>query len=112
MIVTKNNFLPKQTFASLQKYCKENEFTLVNLEQKVFSVLEVPDIISEFFQKDGYDLILSFIRDAFNGFDTDLNIHADNIVNGRKTDLAAVLYHPTTVMCVGKQVQKHLQGKK
>ena len=92
MIVTKNNFLPKQTFASLQNYCKVNEFSIFSIEKKLFSILETPGDIFPFLEKEGYELTLSFIRDAYNGFDTDLNIHADNIVNGRKTDLAAVLY--------------------
>lgn len=92
MIVIRNNFLPKEVFASLQKYCKEKEFSIIEIGGKQFSVLEVPYEILEFLQKDGYEITLSIIRNAYKGFDTDLNIHADNIVGGKKTAIAGVLY--------------------
>jgi hypothetical protein len=41
---------------------------------------------------DGYEVILSFVRSAYKGFDDDLRIHADNIIQGSKTSIATVLY--------------------
>lgn len=91
MTVT-NNFLPKPAFKDLQDYCKENEFQIVKAGDKEFSVLETPKSLLEFFKIQGYELILTFIRSAYNGFDNESRIHADNIINGHKTALATVLY--------------------
>jgi hypothetical protein len=91
MTVT-NNFLPKQVFKYLQNYCKENEFKIVQVGDKDFSVLETPKSLLPYFQIDSYELILTFIRSAYKGFDNESRIHADNIINGHKTALASVLY--------------------
>jgi hypothetical protein len=37
-------------------------------------------------------MILTFIRSAYEGFDEEINIHADGLINGQKKDKAAVLY--------------------
>jgi hypothetical protein len=36
-------------------------------------------------------MILTFIRSAYEGFDEEINIHADGLINGQKVDKAAVL---------------------
>jgi hypothetical protein len=91
MTVT-NTFLPKQEFKELQQYCKENEFQIVTIGDKEFSVLDTPKSLLPLLQINGYELILTFIRNAYKGFDNEANIHADNIINGHKTALASVLY--------------------
>ncbi|WP_395073835.1 hypothetical protein [Flavobacterium sp.] len=91
MTVT-NNFLTEKVFKELQEYCKENEFKIVKVGDKEFSVLDTPESVIKFFKIDGYELILSFIRNAFEGFDNKSRIHADNIINGHKVSLASVLY--------------------
>lgn len=87
-----NNFLPKQAFKDLQEYCAANEFQIVKAAEREFSVLDTPKYLLEFFKIPGYELVLTFIRSAYPGFDTDINIHADNIVNGHKIAKASVLY--------------------
>jgi hypothetical protein len=87
-----NNFLPKIVFFDLQKFCKENKFEIIKLGDKEFSILQTPQELIPFFQIDGYELILTFIRSAYKGFDNDYRIHADNIMLGQKTALASVLY--------------------
>jgi len=91
MTVT-DNFLPQQAFKDLQQHCRVNNFEIVKLGEKEFSVLETPNPLLEFFKIPGHQLVLTFIRSAKNDFDTDLRIHADNIINGHKTALASVLY--------------------
>lgn len=87
-----DNFLPPKAFQDLQQYCNSNDFQIVTLGEKQFSVLETPNALLEFFKIPNHNLILTFIRSAKNDFDTDLRIHADNIINGHKTALASVLY--------------------
>ena len=92
MINVTDNFLPQEVFNRLQQYCSENEFQIVDAGEKQFSVLSVPEDLSWFFKFDGLDTVFSFIRNAYNGFDEDLRIHADNIIQGHKTNYAGVLY--------------------
>lgn len=92
MILVKDDFLPKEAFKDLQQYCNENEFQIVDAGGKEFSVLHTPRNLLEFFRLPGYELVLTFIRSAHKDFDTDHRIHADNIINGHKTELASVLY--------------------
>jgi len=92
MILIKDDFLPKEAFKDLQEYCKEHDFQIVTAGDKEFSVLETPRTFLDFFRLDGYELVLTFIRSAHKNFDTDHRIHADNIINGHKTELASVLY--------------------
>lgn len=89
MINVIDNFLPQDVFEKLQDYCYTNEFTIVDVEGKKFSALNTPDFVKEYL---GNGLILSFIRKAYNGFDEDLNIHADNEVYFEKSSMAFVLY--------------------
>jgi hypothetical protein len=87
-----DNFLPTEVFKELQNYCKENEFEIVKAGEKEFSILNVPENIYPFLEIEGYDIIFSFIRNAYKEFDTTWRRHADNIINGYKTDMASVLY--------------------
>lgn len=89
---TEDNFLPQQLFEDLQNYCLNSDFQRIKLGEKEFDILETPKEILPFLQEEGYELIISFIRQATPVFDTDLRIHADNIIQGEKTALAKVLY--------------------
>jgi len=91
MTVT-DNFLPIGAFEDLQEYCNESDFQIVKLGEKEFSVLTTPRYLLEFFQIPGHELVLTFIRSAKKDFDNDIRIHADNIIEGKKTALASVLY--------------------
>ena len=86
-----DDFLPKETFKKLQKYC-EGKFTIVNAGDKQFSVLPLPEFITQFLEIDGYVRIFSFIRSAYKDFDNEYRIHADNIILGEKVSVASVLY--------------------
>lgn len=87
-----NNFLPPNAFSDLQQYCNENQFQKVTVENRSFLVLPTPKYLFEFLQIKDHHLVLTFIRSADKDFDTELNIHADNIVEGHKIALASVLY--------------------
>lgn len=89
------NFLPEEVFQYLRTYCKENEFQIHKRGEKEFSVLPVPDYVKDFLNIPDHDLHLTFIRSANKDFDNDLRIHADNIIEGKKTALASVLYIST-----------------
>jgi hypothetical protein len=87
-----DNFLPEETFKSLQEYCKENEFKIVEVGGKLFSTIEVPQDIYPFLELEGHEIILAFIRSANGAFDTKERIHCDGIIMGKQTNKAAVLY--------------------
>lgn len=92
MTNVKDNFLPKEIFKELQEYCNNNQFQIIQAGDKSFSVLEVPDNVKPFLEIEGYEIILSFIRNAYNEFDNDWRIHADNIIMNERVSLASVLY--------------------
>lgn len=92
MIKVQDNFLSVEEFKSLQHYCFNNDFSIVAAGDKSFSVLETPKQILEKLEIEGQEIIFSFIRSAYKEFDTDLRIHADNIINGHMTSMASVLY--------------------
>ncbi len=92
MIQIINDHLPGEYFNILQRYCLENEFRIVKMGDKEFSVLETPVEFIPFFNMPGHEIVLTFIRSAYPGFDTDYRIHADNIIDGHKTSFASVLY--------------------
>lgn len=108
-MITIDNFLPEESFKNLQKYCETNDFKIVDAGGKLFSVLETPEFIINFLKEDDYNLILTFLREAHDGFDDQLRIHADNIIMGKKTALAKVLYvnNPDTVSKNGTAFWKH-----
>lgn len=92
MIVIKNNFLPDKVFKDLQDYVYSNRFSLTKVGEKTFYILPTPDFIIPYLQIKGYDALFSFIRKANNEINTEMNVHADNIINGKPTHLASVLY--------------------
>ncbi|MFH6944650.1 DUF6445 family protein [Flavobacterium sp. FlaQc-50] len=87
-----DNFLPEEVYDQLIDYCIENDFQIVRRGDKEFSVMQIPSYFKAFLQIEDHELILSFIRSAKIDFDNDLRIHADNIIEGKKTALASVLY--------------------
>src|SRR5690606_23350004 len=91
MIYVTDNFFTPENFKFLQEYCKQ-DFTIQNVGGKDFSVLPTPQEILPLLNIDGHKLILSFIRSAYKGFDTDARVHADGIILGEKTDYASVIY--------------------
>ncbi|MBP9794117.1 MAG: hypothetical protein KBC56_08975 [Flavobacterium sp.] len=105
-----DNFLPHEVFEELQKYVSENEFQIVTVGEKDFSILNTPDWLVDKLQIEGYELILTFIRRAYKGFNDLPGIHADNIIEGRKTALASVLYinDPEGVTPNGTSFHKHI----
>lgn len=110
MIQISDNFLPREVFENLQEYCYGNDFKIVEIGEKKFSVLQTPDELLQYLQVDGHQLILTFIRNAYESFDTDLRIHADNIINGHKTSIASVLYlnRPEEVSSNGTAFWNHI----
>tara|TARA_R110000772_G_scaffold35637_9_gene85854 strand:+ start:4169 stop:4723 length:555 start_codon:yes stop_codon:yes gene_type:complete len=92
MIFVQDNFFAEKTFIALQKYAKNNPFNIQKAGKKEFSVLQTPDDIIPILNINGHKLVFTFIRKAYKGFDNELRIHADNIINGHKTALASVLY--------------------
>jgi len=92
MIYVTDNVFDKEIFAELQNYCRSNDFKIVKLGNKEYSILDTPNEILPLLQLDGYTLVLSFIRSAYATFDTDLRVHADNIIAGEKIEMAGVLY--------------------
>jgi hypothetical protein len=92
MIKVTDNFLPKKAFEDLQNYCNSNEFKTIQAGEKEFLVLDTPRDLLDFLIIEDHNLVLTFIRKAHRNFDTDWRIHADNIINGYKTELASVLY--------------------
>lgn len=92
MIKVQDNYLPDPLFQKLQDYCYQNDFERVQAGEKEFEILKVPPEILPYLEIEGYEINLSFIRRAHKDFDTDWRIHADNIINGKKTLLASVLY--------------------
>jgi len=88
----KDNYLPKELFADLQKYVNENDFQIVEAGDKSFSVLPVPDWLLPHLEIEGHSIILTFIRRAWKDFDDTLRAHCDGLINGKQTALASVLY--------------------
>lgn len=114
MTEVKDSFLPKEIFQELQDYCNREEFQIVQAGDKAFSVLEVPENIKPFLKIEGHELVLSFIRNAYNEFDNDWRIHADNIILNERVSLASVLYinDPKGVSENGTSFyEHHLHGK-
>jgi len=91
-----DSFLPENVFQYLREYSKPENFQIVKAGDKEYSVIETPEIILDYLEIPGYEMIMTFIRSAYQGFDNDLRIHADNIIQGKKTALASVLYISTS----------------
>jgi hypothetical protein len=91
MIFVQDNVLPEPMFRELQNFCKSG-FKITPTLHKSFDCKRVPDEIVEQLQIEGYEMIFSFIRRAYKGFDNDWRIHADNVINLQQSALATVLY--------------------
>ena len=123
MTEVKDGFLPNEIFQELQDYCNKEQFQIVQAGDKAFSVLEVPENVKPFLEIEGHEMILAFIRSAWNEFDTTWRRHADNIIMGKRVDLASVLYinniddceeHGTafyTHIKYGKSLPKNISSK-
>lgn len=109
MIQIRNDFLPKDKFDILQLYTKVNEFKITKAGDKEFSTLDTPQFVLPYLRVPGHEIILTFIRNAYKGFDDELRIHADHIIAGHKTQLASVLYinDPENVTPNGTAFWKH-----
>lgn len=92
MTTIQDNFLPPEYFSLLQEHCESTAFQHIKLGEKEFSYMQTPPEFLEFLQIPGHEIVLTFIRRAYPGFDSELRIHADNIIDGHKTSLASVLY--------------------
>jgi hypothetical protein len=104
-----HNFLSEENFERLQKYCYNTDFKITQVGEKLFSLLQTPEFILEFLAIKNHTLILSFIRESYDGFESKLNIHADNRLEGEKVALASVLYinYPEEVTLNGTAFYKH-----
>ncbi len=92
MIVVQDNFLPSNIFDQIHGIVTNAEFQKIKFGDKEFLTIPTPEELLPLMQIDGCDLHFSFIRKAYNEFDTDARIHADNIIMGRKIKYASVLY--------------------
>jgi len=110
MIKVIDNYLPKDIFEELELYTLVRDFNIVDGGNKLFSVLETPEYMYEYLKQDGHDIVFSFIRSAYDGFDEELRVHADNIVNGHRVEIASVLYinDPSGVTSNGTAFYSHL----
>lgn len=91
MIIIQDNFLAKETFKKLQNYCNQ-DFKIHKIGDKEFSLLPTPKDLLPLLEFQEHDIVTSFIRSAYKGFDDDLRIHADNVINNHKIEFASVLY--------------------
>jgi len=92
MIQITNNFLPSNIFNWLQTYTAVNQFEIIKAGDKEFCTLPTPKDLLDQLQIPGHEIILTFIRKAYPGFDNTWRIHADNLIQGHKAALASVLY--------------------
>lgn len=107
-----DNFLPEGLFQELTDYCNNKEFQMIKAGDKLFLMLTTPPILNQYLQKEGYEIILSFIRKAHKNFDTDARIHADGIIMNEKAHLASVLYISESQTINGTAFWKHhIHGK-
>lgn len=111
-MITTDNFLPEGLFQELTDYCNNKEFHMIKAGDKLFLMLTTPPVLNQYLQKEGYEIILSFIRKAHKNFDTDARIHADGIIMNEKTHLASVLYISESQTFNGTAFWKHhIHGK-
>ena len=92
MGVVIDDYLPREEFKELQEFCKDTEFQIFPAGDKSFLAILTPESLLERLEINGHNIIFSFIRKAHKDFDTDLRIHADGIIMGKKTSAASVLY--------------------
>lgn len=92
MIHVIDNFLPETVFLELQEHCKKEKWNVVDAGEKQFSTISVPESVEALLGLPGNDIVLTFIRRAYKGFDNDLRIHCDGIIMNQETTYASVLY--------------------
>lgn len=102
MILVKDNFLPENIFNKLHNYAKESKYKIIQAGDKGFLTIPTPKYILPYIQIEDHSVLLSFIRKAHKDYDTDLRIHADNIIFNKKTVLASVLYINKDDECITK----------
>ena len=109
MVNISNNFFGKELFAMLQEYCRVNKFQIIKAGTKEFCTLPTPPQIIPLLEIPNHSIILTFIRKAYKGFDSDLRIHCDHYIQGEKSALASVLYinEPEGVTPNGTAFWKH-----
>lgn len=88
----KKDFFPQEIFNELQEYIYGTDFQIICVGNKILSVLKTPEFVMEYLELEGHDLIISFIRESYDGFDNDLNIHADHKIDGKIVSKASVTY--------------------
>lgn len=91
MILIQDNYFDEKIFSQIKEYA-EQDFQIIKLGEKEFSALPTPTDLLPILNLKGYKLILTFIRSAHKDFDNELRIHADNVINNEKSDLASVFY--------------------
>lgn len=92
MINIYDDYLDESTFKTLQDYVLRSKFKIQKAGEKEYCILPTPLEIIPLLEIKNHNIVLTFIRKAYEGFDNDLRIHADNIINGHKTIKASVLY--------------------
>ena len=105
-----DNYLPKEIFAKLQNFVAKNDFKIIDIgANRLISILEAPDYVLNYLNIPGLKIITAFLRESYDGFDNQLNIHADNVILGEKVDQAGVLYinNPNGVTPNGTQFFIH-----
>jgi hypothetical protein len=91
-MITKNH-LPEDIFKQLRDFCEKTDFKIIDIGAgRQISVLETPYFVLPHIQLDGNLLVQSFLRESYDGFDNNLNIHADTQMNGINITTASVLY--------------------
>lgn len=105
-----DNYLPKEIFNKVQDYVSRNDFKIIDIgANRLISILEAPDYILNYLNIPGLKIITAFLRESYDGFDNQLNIHADNVILEEKIDQAGVLYinNPNGVTPNGTQFFIH-----
>lgn len=88
-----DNFLPQHIFLKLKKFISNTDFKIIDIgANRKISVIETPQFVTNFLKVENHKLITSFLRESNDGFDNQLNIHADNLIKSEKIALASVLY--------------------
>jgi hypothetical protein len=87
-----DNFLPSKVFLELRRHCEVNEFKAAFVGSKPIFVLEPPQILLPYLEIEGHIVVLAFLRCDCKEYAEEINIHADGIINGNKTSLAARVY--------------------
>jgi len=92
-----DNFLPKEVFKKLQNFVAKNDFKIIDIgANRLISVLEAPEFVLNYLNIHGLKIITAFLRESYDGFDNQLNIHADNLMPEKKTSPSGDVYYEQT----------------